>query len=46
VVATMTVVMFAGMCWYDDASRLLWRIVRFVEEMSIFEISFDKRENA
>jgi len=31
VVATMTVVMFDGICWYDDASRLLWRIVRFVE---------------
>ena len=22
-VATMAIVMFGGMCWYDDASRLL-----------------------
>jgi len=29
-VATTTVVMFGGICRYDDATRLLWRIVRFV----------------
>jgi hypothetical protein len=46
VVATMTVVMFGGMCRYDDASCLLWRNVRFVEDGSGFEITFDKRKNA
>ena len=39
-VATMVVVM----CWYDDASGLLWRNVRFVEDGSGFETSLDKRK--
>ncbi len=43
VVATMAVVMFGGMRRYDDASCLLWRNVRFVEDGSGFEITFDKR---
>jgi integrase len=46
VVATMAVVMFGGMCRYDDASGLQWRNVRFVEDGSGFEITFDKRKNA
>jgi hypothetical protein len=46
VVATMAVVMFGGMCRYDDASGLRWKNVRFVEDGSGFEIAFDKRKNA
>ncbi len=46
VVDTIAVVMFGGMCRYDDASGLLWRNVRLVEDGSGFEISFDKRKNA
>ncbi len=46
VVATMALVMFGGMCRYDDASGLLWRNVRFGEDGSAFEITFDKRKNA
>jgi hypothetical protein len=46
VAATMTVVMLGGMCRYDDASCLLWRSVRFMEDGSGFEITFDKRKNA
>jgi hypothetical protein len=47
VVATMAIVMFDGMCRrYDDASGQLWRNVRFEEDGSGFEISFDKRKNA
>ncbi len=42
----MAVVMFGGMCRYDDASGLLWRDVRFEEDGSGFELSFDKRKNA
>ncbi len=41
-VATLAVVMFR----YDNASVLLWRNVRFVEDGSGFEISFDKRKIA
>ena len=46
VFATMPVVMFGGMCRYDDASRLLWRNFRFLEERSGYEIPIDKRKNA
>jgi hypothetical protein len=46
VVATMAVAMFGGMCRYNDASGLQWRNVRFVEDGSGFEITFDKRKNA
>ncbi len=46
VVATMAVVMFGGMCRYDDASRLQWKNVRFVEDGGGFEVTFDKRKNA
>ena len=46
VVATMAVVMFGGMCQYDDASGLLWRNVRFDEDGRGFEIFFDKRKHA
>ena len=46
VIATMAVVMFGGMCRYDDASGLRWRNVRFVADGSGFELTFDKRKNA
>jgi integrase len=46
VVATMAVVMFGGMCRYDDASGLMWSNIRFEEDGSAFEITFDKRKNA
>ncbi len=46
VVATMVVVMFGGMCRYDDAPRLLWRNVRFEADGSGFEFAFDKLKNS
>ena len=46
VVATMTVLMFSGMCRYDDVSGLQWRNVRLLEDMSAYELTFDKRNNA
>ena len=46
VVATMAVLMFGGMCRYDDASGLQWRTVRFMEDRSAYELTFDKRKNA
>jgi hypothetical protein len=46
VVATMAVIMFGAMCRYDDASGLRWRNIRFVEDGSGFEITFEKRKNA
>jgi hypothetical protein len=46
VVATMAIVMFGGMCQYDDASGLLWRNVRFEADGSGYELSFDKHKNA
>ncbi len=45
VVATIALVIFGGMCRYDDASGLLWRNVRFVEDGSGFKVPFDKRKN-
>ncbi len=42
----MAVVMFGGISRYDDASGLLWRNVRFVEDGGGFEVSFDKHKNA
>ena len=45
-VATMAVVMIDGMCRYDDASGLQWKNVRFVEDGSGFEVTFNKRKNA
>jgi hypothetical protein len=46
VIATMAIVMFGGICRCDDTSGLLWRNVRFEEDKSAFEITFDKRKNA
>jgi len=40
VVVTMVVVMFGGMCRYNDAPRLLWRNIRFEADGSVFEITF------
>ena len=46
VVATMAIVMFGGMCRYDDASGLLWRNVRSEEDGSGYDLFFDKHKNA
>ena len=46
VVLTMAVIMFFGMCMYNDASRLLLKNVRIMADGSGFEITFDKRKNA
>jgi integrase len=46
VVATIVVVMFGGMCRYDDTSGLMWRNIRFEADGSAFEITFDKRKNS
>ncbi len=46
VVATMTVIVFGGMCRYDDASGMLWYNIHFEADGSAFEISSDKRKNA
>ena len=45
-VATMAVVVFGGICRYEEASGLIWRNVRFAKDGSGFEISFDKRKSA
>ena len=42
----MAIIMFGAMCRYDDASGLLWKNLRFVEDGSGFEITFEKRKNA
>ena len=42
----MAVIMFGAMCRYDDASSLKWRNIRFVENGSGFEITFEIRKNA
>ena len=41
----MSVVMFGGMCRYDDASGLKWSNIRVEADGSAFEITFDKRKN-
>ncbi len=46
VAATIDVVMFGGMCRYDDASGLMWRNIRLEADGSAFEIYFDKRKNS
>jgi hypothetical protein len=46
VVATMAIVMFGGMCRYDDASGMLWWNIRFEADGSGYELSFDTRNNA
>ncbi len=46
VVVSMAVIMFGAMCRYDDVSVLRWRNIRFVEDGSGFEITFEKRKNA
>ena len=42
----MSVIMFGAMCRYDDASGLMWRNIRIVEDESGLEITFEKRKNA
>jgi toxin YhaV len=39
----MDVVMFSGMCRYDDASGLMWRNIRLEADGSAFKITFDNR---
>ncbi len=46
VVGSIAVVMFGAMCRYDDTSGHRWRNLRFVEDESGFEITFEKRKNA
>jgi len=46
VVSCMAVVMFGGMCRYDDASRLRWRNVQFELEGSNFHLAFEKKNKA
>ena len=36
IVASIAVVMFGGICRYDDASRLRWRNVQFEQDGSSF----------
>ncbi len=45
-VASVAVIMFGAMSRYDDESGLKWRNIRFVENGSGFEITFEKRKNA
>jgi hypothetical protein len=45
VVASMVVIMLGAMCRYDDVSGLEWRNIRFVENGSGFEITFEKKKN-
>jgi hypothetical protein len=42
----MAVVMFGGMCRYDDAIRLRLRNVQFEPAGSNFHLAFKKRKNA
>ena len=46
VVAPLAVLMFGGMCRYDDAPGLQWRNVRFLEDRSAYELTLDKRKSA
>jgi len=46
VVTTVAVVIFGGMCRYDNASGLYWSNIVFESDGSGFEITFDKRKNA
>ncbi len=46
VVASMAVIMFGAISRYDDASGLRWHNLRFVEDGSGFEITFEKRKNS
>ncbi len=46
VVASMAVVMFGGMCKYDDANRLRRHTVHFEPNGNIFHLAFEKRKNA
>jgi hypothetical protein len=42
----MAVVMFWGMCRYNDANLLRWRIGKFEPDGNSFYLSFEKRTNA
>ena len=46
VVATMTVLMFGGMCRYSDVSLLQWRHFTFDTGGRFVEITFDRRKNS
>ena len=45
VVATMAVVMFGGMCRYDDVSNLRWKHATFGAAGCSVELFFEKRKN-
>jgi hypothetical protein len=45
VVASMAVVMFGGMCMYNDVSRFRWRSVTIEPDGRSFHLSFEKRKN-
>jgi len=42
----MAVVMFGGMCIYNDANRLRWRNITIEPDGNSFHLYFEKRENA
>jgi hypothetical protein len=46
VVVTMALVMFGGVCRYDDAPGLIWSNIRFESDGGGLEIMFGKRKNA
>ncbi len=46
VVASMAVVMFGGMCKYNDANSLRWRNVTIEPDGNCFHLYFEKRKNA
>ena len=45
VVATMAVVIFGGMCMYDDVSGLKWKDATFGVGSCSVELFFEKRKN-
>ena len=42
----MAVVMFGGMCKYDDANRFRWRNLQLEPVGNNFHLYFEKRKNA
>ena len=45
VMATMVVIMFGGMCRYDDVRNLRWENAMFGLNNCSVELSFEKRKN-
>ncbi len=46
VVATMALIVFGAMRRCHDASGLICKSLRFIEDVSGFKIAFEKRKNA